>query len=321
MKIVFVIPVFNERPTLADLAAGIAEHAAEHEYEILFVDDGSTDGSYEELCRLRDAQPAVRLLKLRRNFGKTAALAAGFARAEGDVVVTMDADLQDEPREIPRLLAKLDEGYDLVCGWKRERHDPWHKTMPSHVYNRWIARTFKLDLHDVNTGFKAMRMEVARSMPLYGDMHRLMAVFAAQMGYRVGEVPVEHHPRRFGQSKYGFSRFYRGALDVLVARFITRHGGAPIHYFGKAGYAAFLLAALSLFMIPAGLLWMPSRLGDAAPEVQLVGAAVVLLWVLVPIVLATFGFLAVGIGMLGELLVRRLPPPDPATYIDDDHAN
>lgn len=218
MRIVFVIPVFNECKTVEALAEGIARHAKGMDYRILFVDDGSTDGSAEVLARLADSSGAIDLIKLRRNCGKSHALAAGFARAEGDIAVMMDADLQDDPEEIPRMLAKLDEGYDLVCGWKEKRNDPWHKTIPSRIYNWAVSRAFGLSLHDVNTGFKAMRMDIAKRLPLVGDMHRMIAIFAAGMGGRVTEIPVTHHPRRFGRSKYGFGRFYRGAADAVAVR-------------------------------------------------------------------------------------------------------
>ncbi len=222
MRLAFVIPVLNERETLEPLAAGIARHASPHEYQILFVDDGSADGSYDVLRSLHERDPRVGLLKLRRNYGKTRALAAGIACAEGDVLITMDADLQDDPEEIPRLLAKLDEGYDVVCGWKADRHDPWHKVLPSRVYNALVNWLFGLRLHDINSGFKAMRMDIAKRLPLFGDMHRMMAVFAANMGGNVTETPVVHHPRRFGKSKYGFKRFYEGSRDALAVWVITR---------------------------------------------------------------------------------------------------
>lgn len=214
MKVVFVIPVFNECKTVETLAEGIARHVQGIDHRILFVDDGSSDGSSEILSRLCERSDRIGFIKLKRNYGKSHALAAGFSRAEGDIVVMMDADLQDDPEEIPRMLAKLDEGYDLVCGWKQIRNDPWRKTIPSKIYNWAVSRAFGLSLHDINTGFKAMRMETAKRLPLVGDMHRMIAVFAAGMGYRVTEIPVVHHPRRFGRSKYGFSRFYGGAADA-----------------------------------------------------------------------------------------------------------
>jgi len=206
--------VCNEERTLEPLALGVAEHLANHQFRILFIDDGSTDGSRDVLARLRDQHDFVDLIQFSHNCGKTMALAVAFTRVNGDVVVTMDADLQDDPAELPRLLAKLDEGYDLVCGWKAKRNDPIHKTFPSKIYNTTINWLFGLAIHDVNTGYKAMRMEVARSLTLYADMHRLIPIMAKQAGYRVTEIPVTHHPRRFGHSKYGMSRFYQGIRDA-----------------------------------------------------------------------------------------------------------
>lgn len=216
MKVCVVIPACNEEATLEPLAEGIAAELAAQDYRILFIDDGSTDGSYTAMCRLRDQNPRIDVLKFARNCGKTLALAAAFAEVdEGtDVVVTMDADLQDDPAELPRLLAKLDEGFDLVCGWKARRHDPIHKTFPSKIYNTAINLAFGLKIHDVNTGYKAMRTAVAKSLTLYADMHRLVPILAAQAGFRVTEIPVRHHPRRFGHSKYGMSRFYQGIRDA-----------------------------------------------------------------------------------------------------------
>ena len=316
MRVDFVIPLFNERETLETLAAGIAEQAAGHEYRILFVDDGSTDDSYAVLEGIRARQPNVELIKLRRNFGKSQALAAGIAHARADAVVTMDADLQDDPAEIPKLLAKLDEGYDVVCGWKQDRKDPWHKTIPSVFYNRWVGRLFSLPLHDLNSGFKAMRIEVARRLPLYGEMHRMIAVFASRMGYNVTEVPVAHHPRRFGRSKYGLRRITNGALDVLTAWFLLQHGESPNHVFGRTGCIAtvFGLAALVAGVI-AGVC-LPILLWDDAPAVQLLAASLVLLWLVLSFLILIWGSLAFMGGLLGELMLRRLPPTDPHYYIE-----
>jgi len=216
MKVCVVIPVYNEEATLEPLAGGIAAELGAHDCRILFVDDGSTDGSAAVLRQLREADRRIAVITFARNRGKTLALAAAFARVDDDtdVVVTMDADLQDDPVELPRLLAKLEEGYDLVCGWKAHRQDPLHKTVPSKMYNSAINTAFGLAIHDVNTGYKAMRLAVARSLTLYADMHRLVPIMAAQAGFRVTEIPVRHHPRRFGHSKYGISRFYEGIRDA-----------------------------------------------------------------------------------------------------------
>ncbi|MDQ1256282.1 MAG: hypothetical protein QG656_878 [Candidatus Hydrogenedentes bacterium] len=297
MNITFVVPVYNERDTLEALAEGIAANVAPHAHRILFIDDGSTDGSFETLCALQQRFSNVDIVRFRRNFGKSAALAAGFARAEGDLVFTMDADLQDDPREIPRFIAKLEEGYDVVSGWKKERHDPWHKTVPSRIFNGLVARQFGLDIHDINCGFKLYRAEVVKNVPMYGELHRLIPALAASLGYRVAEIPVQHHPRRFGQSKYGFERFSRGAMDALSVWFLGRYLYSPGHLFGKAAMAAWALAALSL-------------LGAAA-----CGTAA---WAIIGVVLAMGGFLLLGQGLVAELAVRHRPSLDTGTLIAEE---
>jgi glycosyltransferase involved in cell wall biosynthesis len=224
MRITVVIPVCNEAPTLAPLAEGILQHRAGHTVQIVFVDDGSTDGSWPAIVDLAARLPEVEGIRLRRNCGKGVALRAGIARADGDAVITMDGDLQDDPAEIPNLLAKLEEGNDLVGGWKARRHDPWHKTLPSRLYNGWLRWMFGLPTHDINTGFKAMRGELARRVPLDGGLYRLIPVFAQHWGYRVAEVPVRHHRRQYGQSKFGFTRIFRGAADALAVRAHLRQG-------------------------------------------------------------------------------------------------
>jgi glycosyltransferase involved in cell wall biosynthesis len=224
MRLCFVIPVFNEAPTLRELAAGIQRHSQPWPSRLLFIDDGSSDATLEILRELRASHSEIDFIRMRRNLGKTRALAVGFARADADLVITMDGDLQDRPEEIPALIAKYQEGFDLVCGWKAARQDPGHKVALSRVYNRCLAAMFGISLHDVNTGFKAIRADLARRLPLFGDMHRMMAVFAAQCGYRVAEIPVEHAPRLHGSSKYGLGRYYRGVMDAVLAWLLTRGG-------------------------------------------------------------------------------------------------
>ncbi|MET1010225.1 MAG: glycosyltransferase family 2 protein, partial [Gaiellaceae bacterium] len=185
-------------------------------WEAVYVDDGSTDGSFAALTRLHDRAPNVRVVRLRRNFGKSAALAAGFRHAEGSVVVTIDADLQDDPAEIPRLLAKLDEGFDLVSGWKAQRRDPWPRRLVSKVFNFVVGRASGLKLHDMNCGLKAYRAEVVRSLRIYGELHRFLPVLAHDRGFRVAELPVNHRPREHGRSRYGVERYMRGFLDFLT---------------------------------------------------------------------------------------------------------
>jgi len=212
----------------------------------VFVDDGSTDGSFAALTRLHEAADNVRVVRLRRNFGKAAALAAGFANAHGDVIVTIDGDLQDDPAEIPRLLLKLEEGFDLVSGWKSKRQDPLSRRVLSRVFNRAVGWLSGIRLHDLNCGLKACRADVARGLPLYGELHRFLPVLAHQRGYRVAELPVHHRPRTHGRSRYGLDRYLRGFLDLLTVSFMGRYRHRPLHLFGGLG--------LSLFAVGVGLL-------------------------------------------------------------------
>jgi glycosyltransferase involved in cell wall biosynthesis len=304
MQVTFVIPVYNERETLKPLVEGIVEHTAPHVCRILMIDDGSTDGSYDEMRAIQEHYPQLEIVRLRGNFGKSAALATGFALANGDIVITMDSDLQDDPKEIPRFLAKLDEGFDVVCGWKARRDDPWHKVYPSRVYNGYVAWLFKLPLHDVNCGFKAFRTEVVKQIQVYGEMHRLIPVLAHNMNYRVGEIPVDHHRRRYGVSKYGFERFTRGAADVLTMWFLSRHQYAPGHFYGKLGLYQFAIAFLSLCAgVIAGVVWQAHN-----ATVTCIALAMLL---------AATGFITIGQGLLAELVLRHLVRIHPAMYAMD----
>ncbi len=204
-------------------------------WEAVFVDDGSTDGSFASLTRLHARHDNVQVVRLRRNFGKAAALMAGFAEATGSIVVTIDGDLQDDPAEIPRLLAKLDEGFDLVSGWKTRRRDPWSRRVLSRLFNRVASRISGLRLHDMNCGLKAYRAEVATRLRLYGELHRFVPVLAHLRGYRVGELPVNHRPREHGRSRYGPERYLRAFLDLLTVSFIGRYRHRPLHLFGGLG--------------------------------------------------------------------------------------
>jgi len=232
-----VVPVHDEERSAALLYEEV-EAALEpgHEpWEIVFVDDGSTDGTFAALTRLHARTPNTRVVRLRRNFGKSTALAAGFARAEGETVVTIDGDLQDDPGEIPRLLAKLEEGFDLVSGWKAQRRDPWRRRLVSKVFNAVTGRVSGLRLHDLNCGLKAYRAEVVRGLALYGELHRFIPVLAHYRGFRVAELPVNHRPRTHGRSRYGLERYLRGFLDLLTVTFMGRYRHRPLHLFGGLG--------------------------------------------------------------------------------------
>lgn len=239
-----VIPVANEQDTVAPLCRAL-EQVLPGPYEIIFIDDGSTDGTWAELAKLHDRE-RIRAMRFRRNFGKTAALRAGFAASRGEVVFTMDGDLQDDPQEIPRFLEMIDQGYDLVSGWKKHRQDPRTKVIASRIFNFVVGRVSGVRLHDVNCGFKAYRGELARSLRLQGEMHRFTPVLAHAMGYRVGELIVTHHPRRYGRSHYGFARLFKGFIDLITVTLLTRYAQRPAHAFGAVGFVALVLGVLLL---------------------------------------------------------------------------
>jgi dolichol-phosphate mannosyltransferase len=232
-----VVPVRDEEHTVDALHEQLVTALAGRgeAWETVFVDDGSRDGTYAALVRLHDRAENVKVVRLRRNAGKAAALDAGFREAEGDVVVTIDGDLQDDPAEIPRLLAKLDEGFDLVTGWKAYRNDPAARRILSRVFNAVTGRLSGLRLHDMNCGLKAFRAEVARELDLYGELHRFIPVLAHDLGFRVTEIAVNHRPREHGRSRYGMERYVRGFLDLLTVTFMSRYRHRPLHLFGGLG--------------------------------------------------------------------------------------
>jgi len=243
-----IVPVLNEAETLATLVgeieAGLSSLPA-LTYEVVFVDDGSTDESWKTIAALSLDHPQVRGVRLRRNMGKAAALKVGVENSVGATVVTMDADLQDDASELPRFLAELEAGADLVSGWKRDRKDPLSKRLPSKVFNGITGRVTGVKLHDHNCGFKAARREIYEQVPLYGELHRYVPVTAVSLGYRIDEIPVNHRPRTHGKSKYGFERYVRGFIDLLTVLMLTRYGRRPGHLFGGAsvifGLVGFLI--------------------------------------------------------------------------------
>lgn len=260
MLISIVIPLYNEAESLRELHRQIRAVAddAPWQMEIILVSDGSTDSSWSVIEQLSQEDPRVLGIRLRRNFGKAAALAAGFEVAQGDVVVTMDADLQDDPAELPSMLARLDEGLDVVSGWKQVRHDPWHKRWPSKLFNWLVGRFTGVHLHDHNCGFKCYRRDVILEVRLYGELHRFVPVLAAARGFRVGEVVVHHRPRQHGHSKYGVSRILKGFLDLLTVKFLTGYGHRPQHVLGTAGLVLLILGGAVLVYLAGE--WSISRL-------------------------------------------------------------
>src|SRR5437773_1656129 len=288
-----VVPVHDEERTVALLFDELqaALDPLGQPWEAVFVDDGSTDGSFGALTRLHNAQDNIRVVRLRRNFGKAAALAAGFANAEGDVVVTIDGDLQDDPTEIPRLLAKLDEGFDLVSGWKAHRRDPITRRALSRIFNWVTGRVSGLRLHDLNCGLKAYRAEVVQGLRLYGELHRFIPVLAHYRGYRIAELPVNHRPREHGRSRYGVERYIRGFLDLLTVSFIGRYRHRPLHLFGGLGL---VLGAIGVAILV--YLTVVKALGHAIGERPLLTLGVLLVVV---------GLQFFSLGLISEMLTSQ----------------
>jgi glycosyltransferase involved in cell wall biosynthesis len=290
-----VIPLMNEAGSLRELGSRLQttlRSMAGDRYEVIFVDDGSTDNSYEILRELHRNNPRFSAIRFRTNYGKSAALAVGFERTRGEWVFTMDADLQDDPNELPAILAKLQSGYDLVSGWKKVRHDPWHKTLPSKLFNSVVRMVTGLRLHDFNCGLKGYHRDVLPELSVYGEMHRYLPAQAHWMGFRVTELPVQHHPRKYGVSKFGMSRFFKGFLDLLTLVLTTKYARRPLHVFGTVGM---LVAALG-FVID---LWLTIEwfLGMTS----LTNRPLALLGVLLIIV----GVQLISIGLLGEMIVKN----------------
>ncbi len=294
LDITVLVPVLDEAATVEELAARVAAvlDRLGQAFEVVFVDDGSRDGTAERVRAAHRADPRIKLVRLRRNFGKAAALSAGFEHARGALIITMDGDLQDDPDEIPRLLDALAGGdLDLVSGWKRERRDPAGKRLPSRLFN-WVTRLLAgVDLHDFNSGFKVYRREVLEQIAIYGELHRYIPVLASRRGFAVGEVAVAHHPRRHGASKYGWDRFYKGLLDLITVLFITRYTRRPLHLFGAVGLL-FLAAGFGIDLYLA-IQWMGGATLSNRP-LLLLGVLLMLL-----------GIQVLTTGLLGEMITFK----------------
>lgn len=310
MLLSIVIPVYNESESLARLHEEILNTARTEGYslDIIFVDDGSTDASWQLIERLSEKDPQVRGIRFRRNFGKAAALDAGFNAVRGERVMTLDADLQDDPAEIPKFLAKIDEGFDVVSGWKKVRHDPWHKVGPSRVFNGMVSYLTGVKLHDHNCGMKCYRSEVLKEVQLYGELHRFVPVLAAARGFKVSELVIQHRPREFGSSKYGVSRIVKGFLDLMTVKFLTGFGQRPQHILGTVGLAAFFLGLCALLYLSG--YWLVARLWEDLHLTPLHQR---------PAVIYSMGLLLLGgqfmsIGFLAELLVAYNARSDRRPY-------
>jgi len=243
LDISVVVPLFNEEESLVELSIELKKvlNTMRVRYEVIFVDDGSTDKSLQVLKEIHRSNYRMKFISFRRNYGKSAALSVGFQHAVGDIVITMDADLQDDPNEIPNLVKQIKAGYDLVSGWKKKRYDPITKTIPSRFFN-FVTRIFTpVKIHDFNCGLKAYRKKVIKDIKIYGELHRYIPVLAGLLGYSVGEIVVQHHARKYGKTKFGTSRFVKGFLDLLTVLFTTRYFKRPLHLFGTAGLLFFIL--------------------------------------------------------------------------------
>jgi glycosyltransferase involved in cell wall biosynthesis len=298
-----VIPVYNEADSLEPLVAEIDEALVAYgsPYEIVFVDDGSTDGSFPVMKELAEARDDVRVVKLRRNFGKAAALSHGFAAARGDYIVTMDGDRQDDPAEIPNLTAPLMEGYDLVSGWKQRRQDPINKTLPSRFFNWTVRKASGIPLHDFNCGLKSYKRDVIETISIYGELHRYIPVVAAQAGFQVTEVKVSHRRRTAGKSKYGWQRYMRGYLDLLTVMFLGRYQHRPQHLFGGFGTLLIFIGVLVELYLTIDKLVFGNPIGQR--PLLLLGALFIIV-----------GVQLLSLGLIGELIAnsRARRGPDPA---------
>lgn len=293
-----IIPVLNEAESLPQLQAEIDAVCRDRQLdvEILFVDDGSTDATWRVIGELRGRDPRVSGIRFRRNFGKAAALSAGMQAAKGEILFMMDADLQDDPAEIPRFLEQIAAGFDVVNGWKRRRHDPWHKVFPSRVFNKLVSRMTGLKLHDHNCGLKCFRREVAAEVRLYGELHRFIPVLAHARGFKVTELEINHRPRQHGHSKYGVRRFVRGFLDLLTVKFLTGFGQRPQHMLGALGLLFFSLGSAGLVYL--AVVWLLTNVGGW--EFERIGNRPFLAY---SVAMLLLGGQLISLGFLAELIV------------------
>lgn len=310
-KLSIVIPLYNEHESLVELHSRIldAVRGMDAEYEIIFVDDGSTDGSYGVLRDICGRDGNVRIIRFLANSGKAAGLQAGFDAVTGDTIITMDADLQDDPAEIPALVAALEDGCDMVSGWKRDRHDPPSKTVPSKFFNMVVRFFSGLPLHDFNCGLKIYRSDVVRSFRIYGELHRYIPVLAKYHGFRVGEIPVRHHPRKHGRSKYGARRLVAGFLDLLTVILLTRYTSKPLHFFGSVGLVFCFFGALVWAFILK--LWVESGFRNIRGHQPLLVGGVFLF---------LLGVQFISTGLLAELITHSRMERQRTYHIDKDRA-
>ena len=288
-----VVPLYNEDESLKELHQQLrtALSRVTHRYEILFVDDGSSDRSFEVLRNLKRFDHRVKIIRFRRNYGKSAALSIGFQQAQGNIVITMDADLQDDPAEIPSFVKRINEGYDLVSGWKKVRRDPITKTIPSRFFNFITSVMTGIKIHDFNCGFKAYRRDVVKAVKVYGELHRYIPALAHWEGFKIGEMVVNHRPRKYGKTKFGLGRFWKGFLDLLTVLFTTRYFRRPLHLFGFWGIVAAVLGlAVDGWL---AIEWLTGQTSLSNRPLFLGG-----------ILLIIVGIQFISIGLLGEMISK-----------------
>jgi glycosyltransferase involved in cell wall biosynthesis len=293
MKISIIIPLFNEEGNLIELFKQIKKVAEKNSYdiEIIFIDDGSTDNSYEILTKIagNSEKNIIKIIQFRKNFGKSAALAAGFSNASGDIIITMDADLQDDPYEIPNLINKLNSGYDLVSGWKIKRKDPLTKTIPSKIFNKTVSFFTGIKIHDFNCGLKAYKKEVVKNIKIYGELHRFLPVLAHHQGFKIAEIKVNHRPRLSGKTKFGAKRFTNGLIDMLTVMILTKYIRKPGHFFGSCGLISLSLG--TIFCSYLSILWLTGERPIGNRPLLFLG-----------ILLIIIGVQLISMGLLGELI-------------------
>ncbi len=295
IKVSVVIPAYNEEESLRPLFIELKKvfnELKEYEYEVIIIDDGSTDNSLKVLNDIRKEDDRFKIISFQKNYGKSAALSVGFKYATGDLIITMDADLQDDPKEIPNLIKKIDEGYDLVSGWKKIRFDPFIKKYSSRLFNFVTALLTGIKIHDFNCGLKIYRKEVTQSIKVYGEMHRYLPVLAHWNGFRVGEIVVRHYPRRYGKTKFGASRFLKGFLDLITILFTTRYLRRPLHLFGTIGFLLFLTGFLIDLYLAIEWAFYGKYLTNRP-----------MLWL--GILLILLGVQTIAIGLIGEMIAHH----------------
>ena len=293
MKLSLIIPVYNEQDNVLPLYNKL-KAVLEYDHELIFIDDGSKDNTYEILKNIQKKDSKLKIIRFRNNFGKSEALSKGFKHAKGDIIITMDGDLQDDPEEIPRFTEKIKEGYDLVVGWKYKRQDPLSKTIPSKFFNFLIKVLTGVKIHDSNCCFKAYKKEVVKNLKIYGELHRYIPSLVNWKGFKVTEIKVKHHKRLHGKSKYGFSRLLKGFLDLLTIKFLIKYSKKPLHFFGSIGIISFLLGALISVYLVYEKYFLNINIGSRP-------------MLILGVLLLIIGVQFICLGLLGEMILNMIP--------------